>query len=136
MLLNPAKNGWLLLLAEQRYWIQFTTLGSIVPESLLQPGHAGAADRELDAAAQHRSVAVAAGWFHPGHLVEAEDKRPMHTDEFGCREGRLETGNGLLPQVLFAVAGQRHVVIVGFGVFKLLQGDDRDLGAIAHHQPG
>ena len=64
--------------------------------------------------------------------LEIYDVGAVDADEaFGVEAG-FEADDGLLLQVLFAFAGQGHVVVLRFGVVELSDGNQSDARAVAH----
>ena len=49
-------------------------------------------------------------------------------------EACFQSGNGLLLEMFFSLAGQRHVVVLGFRVVKLGNRNERNLRAVFHYQ--
>ena len=81
---------------------------------------------------KHRHVAIFAVRLDAGDSFEVDDVGAVNAKESRRIEGGFEAGDGLLLQVLFVFGAEGDVVVLGFGVIELGDGDDEDVRAVAH----
>ena len=101
-----------------------------IAHGLQQPGIAGPADRQAGTVGQNRDAALFAVRFDARHAFQVDDGGAVDADEGGGVEEGLEGGNGLLLQIAFGLAVERHVVILCDGVIQFGDGDDVHAGAV------
>jgi hypothetical protein len=99
-------------------------------EEFAEAGVTGAADGELCSVVEHRDVAIFAVGLDAGDSFEIDDVGAVDAKESRRVEGGFEAGDGLLFEMLFVFRAEGDVVVLGFGVVELGDGDDENLGAV------
>src|SRR2546427_9489534 len=88
-------------------------------EEGFQAGVAGAADRQARAVGENRQAAVLAIGFDANDALEIHDVRAVDTYETVRVEASFESGDGLLLEMLFALSGERHIIVLSLRIVEL-----------------
>ena len=110
---------------------ELSVLAGSAVEKFAKAGVSGAADGELCSVVEHRDVAIFAVGLDAGDSFEVDDIGAVDAKESRRVEGGFEAGDGLLFEVLFAFGAEGDVVVLGFRVIELGDGNDENPGAIA-----
>src|SRR5229473_5321031 len=92
-------------------------------EEGFEAGVAGAANRQARAVGENGEAAVLAVGLDACDAFEIHDVRAVDADEAVWIQAGFEAGDGLLLEMLFALAGERHVIVLGLGVVKFSNWD-------------
>src|SRR5882762_3653615 len=103
-------------------------------EEGFEAGVAGAADGQASAVGENGQAAVLAVGLDAHEAFKVHDVGAVDAHEAGRIEAGFQAGDGLLLEMLLAQAGQRYVVVLGFRVVELDNWDQRNLGAVFHHE--
>src|SRR5215469_760563 len=107
--------------------------GSLTLQQASQPPVTGATDRQPRAVIQDGDMAVLGIGFEFHNSLEVHKIRAMNAQEVLRIERAFQAGYGLLLQIFFPLAGQRDVVVLGFGIIQFADGNDLHARAIPHN---
>src|SRR5215813_11123938 len=106
--------------------------GSLTLQQASQPPVTGATDRQPRAVIQDGDVAVFGVGLEFHNSFEVHKIRAVNAQEVLRVERAFQAGDGLLLQILFPLAGQRDVVVLGFGIVQFADGNDLHARAIPY----
>src|ERR1051326_2031162 len=104
-----------------------------ISHCLEQTGIARTAHRQPGAIGEDRDATLLAIGLDARDPLQVHDGGSMNANEAGGVERSLEVGDGLLLEVRFAAAVQRHIIVLRLGIIELIKRNNMHAGAILNY---